>query len=287
MHEIADVFIGGASSGSTYAMMALGMALVYGISKVFNFAYGSFYSLGGYLAWIFIGRAVGYPAAVAIVIPSLFFIGVATERALLRPLRVRKDWEMLAMMSTLGLALFLDNLYLGIFGPFAKSLPVLFEGTIEVTGIVVSRQDIGVTAIAVSIIVALWFFLNRTRQGLAMRAVAQDMVGADIVGINRNRIFSITFAIASVLVGAGGILLAPKYFVSPLGGWEILVKAWVVTAFGGMGSLLGAVYAAFILGIVEAFVAWKLGLTYTLLIWFAILIVLFIVRPQGLKGTWG
>jgi branched-chain amino acid transport system permease protein len=152
---------------------------------------------------------------------------------------------------------------------------------------VVSRQDIGVTGIAVSIIVALWFFLNRTRQGLAMRAVAQDMVGADIVGINRNRIFSITFAIASVLVGAGGILLAPKYFVSPLGGWEILVKAWVVTAFGGMGSLLGAVYAAFILGIVEAFVAWQLGLTYTLLVWFAILIGLFIIRPQGLKGTWG
>jgi len=286
-HELANVVISGLSSGSTYAMMALGMALVYGISKVFNFAYGSFYSLGGYLAWLFLGHQIGYPAALACVLPGLFFIGMATERFTLRPLRARKNWEMLAMMSTLGLALFMDNLYLAVFGPFAKSLPVLFEGNVNAAGFVISMQDITATAIAMSIIVGLWFFLNRTRHGLAMRAVAQDMTGAEIVGIAKDRVFSYTFGIATVLVGAGGILLAPKYFVSPLGGWEILVKAWVITAFGGMGSLLGAVYAAFILGMVEAFVAWQLGLTWTLIIWFAILISLFIVRPQGLKGTWG
>ena len=286
-HELADVVISGLSSGSTYAMMALGMALVYGISRVFNFAYGSFYSLGGYLAWLVLGDQIGYPAALAAVLPALFFVGMATERFTIRPLRARKNWEMLAMMSTLGLALFMDNLYLAVFGPFAKSLPILFKGTVNVAGFVISMQDIATTAIAMSIIVGLWFFLNRTRHGLAMRAVAQDMTGAEIVGIAKDRVFSYTFGISAVLVGAGGILLAPKYFVSPLGGWEILVKAWVITAFGGMGSLLGAVYAAFILGMVEAFVAWQLGLTWTLIIWFAILIGLFIVRPQGLKGTWG
>ncbi len=287
MHEIADVVISGLSSGSTYALMALGMALVYGISRVFNFAYGSFYSLGGYLAWLILSQKMGYPAAVACVIPGLFFIGMATERITLRPLRARRNWEMLAMMSTLGLALFMDNLYLAIFGPFSKSLPVLFSGNVNVAGFVMSMQDIATTAIAMSIIVGLWFFLEKSREGLAMRAVAQDMTGAQIVGIAKDKVFSYTFGIATVLVGIGGILLGSKYFISPLGGWEILVKAWVITAFGGMGSMVGAVYAAFILGMVEAFVAWQLGLTWTIMIWFVILIIMFIVRPQGLRGSWG
>ena len=286
-HEIADVVISGLSSGSTYAMMAMGMALVYGIAKVFNFAYGSFYSLGGYLTWLILSQQLGYPAAMACIIPGLFFIGIATERITVRPLRARRDWEMLAMMSTLGLALFMDNLYLAIFGPFSKSLPVLFQGNVSLAGFTVSMQDIATTAIALSIITGIWLFLNRTREGLAMRAVAQDMTGAEIVGIAKDRVFAYTFGIATVLVGAGGILLAPKYFVSPLGGWDILVKAWVITAFGGMGSMVGAVYAAFILGMVEAFVAWQLGLTWTIMIWFVILIIMFIVRPQGLRGSWG
>lgn len=120
-----------------------------------------------------------------------------------------------------------------------------------------------------------------------MQAVAQDMTGAQIVGIDKDRVFSYTFAIACVLVGLAAMLLAPKYFVSHLGGWEIMIKAWIITAFGGMGSLTGAIYAAFILGVVEAFVGWQLGFTWTMFIMVAILFGVFIVRPQGLRGTWG
>lgn len=282
-----EVLISGAISGSAYAMMAAGMTLVYGVSKIFNFAYGSFYTMGGYFAWLFLAAKLGYPATFALVIPALFFIGMATERITIRPVRAHKDWEMLAVMSTLGLALFLDNLYLAIFGPFKKQVPPLFEGVVNVVGITVTRQDISIAVIAISTIVGLWFFLNRTKQGLAMQAVAQDMDGALIVGIDKDRVFSYTFAIACVLVGAGALLLAPKYFVSHMAGWEILIKAWIITAFGGMGSLTGAIYAAFILGLIEAFVGWQLGLTWTMFVWFAILIGVFIVRPQGLRGTWG
>lgn len=282
-----EVLISGAISGSAYAMMAIGMTLVYGVSKIFNFAYGSFYTMGGYFAWLFLSAKLGYPATFALVIPALFFIGMATERITIRPVRAHKDWEMLAVMSTLGLALFLDNLYLAIFGPFKKQVPPLFEGVVNVVGITVTRQDISIAVIAISTIVGLWFFLNRTKQGLAMQAVAQDMDGALIVGIDKDRVFSYTFAIACVLVGTGALLLAPKYFVSHMAGWEILIKAWIITAFGGMGSLTGAVYAAFILGLIEAFVGWQLGLTWTMFVWFAILIGVFIVRPRGLRGTWG
>jgi len=105
------------------------------------------------------------------------------------------------------------------------------------------------------------------------------------VGLAKNRIFSFTFALSTVLVGVGGMLLGPKYFVSPLGGWDILIKAWVITAFGGMGSVMGSLLAAFILGIVEAFVAWQFGFTRILFAWFAVLLITLITRPQGLFGV--
>jgi branched-chain amino acid transport system permease protein len=287
LKELLEVLISGLTNGSVYAVMAVGMALVYGVTKVFNFAYGSFFSLGGYLAWLFFAIHFNYFFALIAVIPLLFLSGVVTERFIIRPLRSYEDWEMLAVMVTLGLALFLDNLYLVIFGPFVKSLPVLFEGNLKIAGIVISIQDLSIFFIAIAIMVAFMLFLGKTRQGLAVRAVAQDMMGAQIVGIAKDRVFSYTFAISSILVGTSGILLAPKYFVSPLGGWSIMVKAWVITALGGMGSIKGSMFAAFILGVVEAVVAWKFGFTWTMVAWFAVLLTTLVIKPQGLFGKAG
>jgi branched-chain amino acid transport system permease protein len=285
--ELVDVLISGVTNGSVYAVMAIGMALVYGVTKVFNFAYGSFFSMGGYLAWVFFGLKFGYPLVILFVIPALFVAGFLTERYIIRPLRARDDWEMTACMITLGLALFLDNIYLVSFGPFVKSLPSLFEGSVGVGGFVVSTQDIAILVIAVLIMTVFIIFVDRTRLGMAMEAVAQDTTGAQIVGIPKDLVFGLVFAISAVLVGIGGILLAPKYFVSPLGGWTVMVKAWVITALGGMGSIRGSLYGAFILGIVEAGVGWQFGFTWTLVAWFAVLLSTLIVRPQGLFGTWG
>lgn len=285
--QLVEVFISGISNGAVYAIMALGMALVYGVTKVFNFAYGSFFSLGGYLAWLFIRAGFGYPLMFICVIPLLFMVGLASERFLIRPLRKRDDWEMTAMMVTLGLALFLDNVYLKFFGSFVKSLPTLFEGNLAVANTIISIQDIAIFIIAVSVVFLFMLFLDRTRMGMVVEAVAQSIKGAQIVGIPKDRVFGFTFAISAVLVGISGILLAPKYFVSPLGGWDILVKAWVITALGGMGSIRGSLYAAFILALVEAFVGWQFGMTWTLIAWFAVLIGVLIVRPQGLFGKWG
>jgi branched-chain amino acid transport system permease protein len=287
IRELMDVLISGITNGSVYAMMAIGMALVYGVTKVFNFAYGSFFSMGGYLAFVFFGLKLGYLPVLLVVLPALFIAGMATERFIVRPLRKRDDWEMTAVMVTLGLALFLDNLYQAVFGPFVKSLPMLFTGNLSVRGLTLSIQDISIFFVAIAIMVAFILFMGRTRMGMAVEAVAQDMVGAEIVGIPKDLVFGFAFAISAVLVGFGGILLAPKYFVSPLGGWNILVKAWVITALGGMGSIRGSLYAAFILGIVEAFVGWQFGFTWTMFAWFAVLLITLIVRPQGLFGTWG
>jgi len=286
LRDLIEVLFSGITNGSVYAIMAAGMTLVYGVTRVFNFAYGSFFTLGGYFAWFFFALKFNYLFVFASVIPAMFLVGLSTERFVIRPLRGKKNAGILSVMVTLGLALFLDNLCLVIFGPFVKSIPLLFKGYVRIQGLVVDRQDIAIFAMAISIMVILMVFLGRSRQGMAMRAVAQDMTGAEIVGIPKDRVFGYTFAISAILVGVGGILLAPKYFVSPAQGWSILVKSWVITAFGGVGSIRGSLLAAFILGMIEALVGWTLGFTWTLIAWFFVLLITLIVKPHGLFGTW-
>ncbi|MCF8068736.1 MAG: branched-chain amino acid ABC transporter permease [Desulfobacterales bacterium] len=285
--ELIDVLISGITNGSVYALMAIGMALVYGVTKVFNFAYGSFYSMGGYLAFTVFGLKFGYFPVLIIAVPLLFLAGFATEVILIKPLRHRADWEMAAVMVTLGLAMFLDNTFQAIYGPFTKSLPALFTGGMELGPIWIGNQNMAMFVISIVVLTSFMLFLSKTRLGMAVEAVAQDMDGAQIVGIPINVVFGVTFAVSALLAGLGGILLAPKYFVSPFGGWDILVKAWVITALGGMGSIRGSLYAAFILGIIEAMVGYWIGFTWILFAWFAVLLTTLIIRPQGLFGTWG
>jgi branched-chain amino acid transport system permease protein len=288
--ELIDVIISGLTNGSVYALMAVGLTLVYGVSKAFNFAYGSFFSMGGYLAWLLIvplGVIGGYFSIFVIAIPVLLIIGYGVERAIVAPLRKRSDWEIKVMMITLGLALLLDNSYQVGFGARMKSLPAMVEGAMILGDVILSYQDMVIFFLSIGGIVCFRWILNNTRIGMAVRAVAQNPAGAQIVGIPKDVIFGATFAISTVMVGIGGILLSQKYFVSPTGGWDILVKSWVITAFGGMGSIRGSLYAAFILGMLEAFVGWIFGMTWVLFAMFGVLLIILAVRPQGLLGKWG
>jgi branched-chain amino acid transport system permease protein len=290
IEEYLDVCISGLTNGSVYAMMAVGLTLVYGVSRAFNFAYGSFYSLGGYFAWVLmvqLGLGGGYFTVVLLALPFLMGFGFLTEKAIVAPLRKRSDWEVKVMMITLGLALFLDNGYQVVFGPGMKSLPPIMTGALELGPVYLTYQDAMIFVLAISGILAFWWVLNNTRTGMAVRAVAQNPVGAKIVGIPKNRIFAATFGLSTVMVGLGGILLAQKYFISPMGGWDILVKSWVITAFGGMGSIRGGLLAAFILGMLEAFVGYWFGMTWVLFALFGVLLVTLAIRPQGLMGKWG
>lgn len=286
-HEVAEVLISGIALGSIYAVMSVGMTLVYGVSRVFNFAYGSFYIWGAYLAYLLFGAFSGmsYPAVFAIVIPVMFLFGLGVERGICAPLRRKADWQMLTVMSTLALAIFLDNASLIAFGPHKKSLPPLLEGSMNLGGFTVTTHEIAMLVIAVSTMVIIGLFLGRTRLGKTMRAVAQDGIGARIVGIRINRVFGYAFALSTALAAIAGILLAPKYFMYPLGGWTILIKAWIVVAFGGLGSVKGTIYSAFILGIVEALVGWHFGLQWPMVFWFAIMLATLAIRPRGLFGT--
>lgn len=287
--EIIDVIISGLINGSVYALMAVGLTLIYGVSKAFNFAYGSFYSMGGYVAFLLFGTAFinNYLVVFCLAVPILLAFGFCIEKLLVAPLRKRDDWEIKVMMITLGLALFLDNSFQVVFGARMKSLPAILEGSFEMGEFLLSYQDGVIFVLSIGGILMFRWFLNNTRTGMSVRAVAQNPAGAQIVGIPKDFVFAATFAISTVMVGMGGILLAQKYFITPAGGWDILVKAWVITAFGGMGSIKGSLYAAFIVGMLEAFVGWYFGMTWTLIALFAVLLTTLAIRPQGLMGKWG
>jgi branched-chain amino acid transport system permease protein len=145
-YEITDVIIAGLSIGSVYALMAVGMTLVYGVTKAFNFAYGDFFNMGGYFAWILIFgigfQFGGYLTVLVIVMPLMFAVGYGLEKLMVAPLRKRADWENKVMMLTLGLALFLSSLYMVVFGVRMKSLPPIWEGTLEIGQLVFAYQDI-------------------------------------------------------------------------------------------------------------------------------------------------
>ena len=287
IYELIDVIISGLTNGSVYALMAVGLTLVYGVTKAFNFAYGSFFNLGGYFAWILInlvGLVGGYFSIFLAVIPLMFAVGYGLEKTMVAPLRKRDEWEMKVMMLTLGLALFMDNLYAVVFGGRVKSLPPILEGTLEAGNLIFSYQDIMIFFLSISGILVFGWIMNNTRTGMAVQAVAQNPQGAKIVGIPKDRIFAATFAISTAMVGFGGILLSQKYFISPMSGGAIMIKSWVITAFGGMGSIRGGLYAAFIIGMLEAFVGWMFGMSYGMIALFVLLLTTLVFRPQGLMG---
>jgi branched-chain amino acid transport system permease protein len=285
--EIIDVFISGLINGSIYALMAVGLTLVYGVTKAFNFAYGSFYNLGGYFAWVLIiplGLVGGYFSVFFLAIPFFFIVGYLLEKILVSPLRKYDDWEMKVMMLTLGLSLFMDFGYQAIFGPRIKSLPGIVEGTLQIGDVVLFQQDIVIFVLSIGGMLCFGWILNNTRTGMAVQAVAQNPAGAQIVGIPKDFIFAATFALSTMMVGFGGILLCQKNFIDPMGSTDIMIKAWVITAFGGMGSIRGSLYAAFILGILEAFVGWYFGMIHVQIATLTLLLVTLAVRPRGLMG---
>ncbi len=284
--EIAGILISGITIGSVYFLIAVGFSLIYGVSRVLVYSYGSFFTLGAYFAWVF---AVGvlklpYILVFIIVIPLMAGVGIAVEIIVVKPLRKRPAFDWNVLLATVGVALFLDNLALVVFGARTKSLPALLEGTVHIGPIVLSLQQITMLIVSAVLGTGLTLFLNRTRVGMALRAVAQDSTGAKIVGISINRIYTVTFGISAALCGIGGILLAPRFFISPLGGWAFLVKALIIVIVGGLGSIKGTLLGAFILGILEAYVGWQFGLLWVLPFWFLVLLVILLIRPQGLLG---
>lgn len=288
MNELAAVLVGGVTIGGGYVILALGLSVLFGVSDVFNLAYGSMVMLAAYIAWVLsttVLTGLSYPL-VFLIVPSIMFgVGLAVEWGMVRVLRRKENWHVTVIIATVGLALIINNLILHFAGPFQKALPPLGGGVITVGGFVVEEHRIIMLAIAAALVVALVFFFKKTRLGMSMQAVAQDMIGGDIVGIPRNRVFAYTFALSSALAAVSGILLGSIYMLAPERGWVLFIKAFVIVILGGAGSLIGAVIAAFTLGIIESLISWQLGSIWVMPFWVVALLIILAIRPRGFFGN--
>ena len=273
--------------GSNYALIAAGFSLIWGVVGVLNLSHGEFFMLGAYASYyVFKYIGGGFFPAIILSMVFIFFIGVLFEKVTIEPLRKRAklDYEMSTLMMTIGISIFLQNFVLIVFGPKYKGVPAFFDGIIRMGPIIMSYDRLAIFIVALILIFLLLFLFKHTRIGLAMRAVSENPDGAALAGISINRVLYISFGFSTALAAAGGGLLIPIYNAYPTVGANIILLAFSIVIFGGLGSVKGAVYAGFLVGILESFAVLYISSSWKDVIVFLIVIVVLTFRPRGLMG---
>jgi branched-chain amino acid transport system permease protein len=288
MSAFLQAVVSGLVTGSIYALMTVGMTLIYGTLRTLNMAHGSMVMIGGYVAWmVFDGLGWGPLAGMLAGATVAFAFGIAIQQVAVRPLIGRQgvDFEMTAFISTFAVTIILANLALQFYGARNKAVPPVIHGRLSLLeGVSVSWHSLVMAGIAIGTLLGLGLYLSRTRYGLAISAVAQQLDAARLMGIPAQRIYNLTMGVASALAAIAGVLLASVFFVSPNAGDLPLLKALIVAIFGGLGSVRGTILAAYIIGLAEAFVSLYLGVKWSLPLLFLAIMIVMLVRPTGLLG---
>ena len=289
-----DLLVNGLIIGLFYALMAVGLAMIFGVLKVVNFAHGEFYMVGAY-AYVLISLKLGVSPWIAL--PAAAAAGAAigwlVERTLMRPLYSGyASWSIMkdeyAVVVTFGLSLLLINLVDKIVGPYPIRGPELIETTrFSIGPIMLNGQKLIAAGISLALLTGLALFIKRSLWGRQIQAVAQNRLGASLAGIDATRTTSMIFAIAGLLAALSGALLAPVINPSPDVGAFPAIKSYVIVVLGGMGSIWGAMIAALFLGVFEAFFAVYVSYAYRDAFGLLLLILVLIFRPQGLFGEKG
>jgi branched-chain amino acid transport system permease protein len=289
-----DLLINGLIIGMFYALMAVGLTLIFGILKVVNFAHGEFYMVGTY-TYTLVALKLGVDPWLALPLAAGAgaIVGSLTERMLMRPLYAGyTSWGMLkdeyAVVVTFALSLLLVNLVDKVVGPYSQRGPALVDITRMALGpIMLSGQKLIATGVAAATIVALALFIRYSFWGRQIQAVAQNRLGASLAGIDTARASNIVFTLSGALAGLSGALLAPIINASPDVGSFPAIKSYVIVVLGGMGSLPGSIAASLILGVLEGFGAVYISYDYRDTFGLVILMLVLLVRPQGLFGEKG
>ncbi len=275
---------GGLLIGGIYALMGVGLALIFGVMRIINFAHGEFVAVGMYAA-IFLFQVYGLDPYVSMLIalPAGFLLGVLLERVVLSRL-VDSDADS-TLLATLGLGLVLSNTLFLIFGAEPESIYLPYATTsINLAGVRLPIAQLLAAGVTLLVMVILYVFLNRTELGRAIRATAQNRIGAELVGVNTRRIHGLVFGIGVVLAMTAGMVLSPLLFAIPTIGHTYTLKAFVVIVLGGMGSIPGAIAGGLLLGVVEFLGASYFSSGYRDAYGLVAFLLILLLRPQGLFG---
>ncbi|PKN69842.1 MAG: branched-chain amino acid ABC transporter permease [Deltaproteobacteria bacterium HGW-Deltaproteobacteria-12] len=270
--------------GSIYALIALGYTMVYGILTMINFAHGDLFMIGAFLCFLIaVYLQLSFVPTLLLSMLGVACLGVVIERMAYKPLRNAP--RVSAIITALGVGLFLENFTLAL-SPYPKHIPPLLENTTWTFGALsISSLQIIVIVLSLVLMLILDFIVQRTKAGMAMRAISWDKTIVPLMGVQVNKIISLTFAIGTGLGGAAGMMYALAYpVIDPYMGIMVGWKAFISAVVGGIGNVRGAMIGGFILGAVEILVAAFFPSTYRDFVAFTLLLILLIVRPYGILG---
>ena len=289
-------FINAVQLGSIYALVALGYSMVYGVLRFINFAHGDIFMVGALLAYVGAGfllrlaNQISLPGAVVFVGTMLFsmagttLIALLIEKVAYRPLR---QYRLSVVITALGMGVLLEHLALVIVGPWRLSFPLLVPNHVyRFAGVSISTIQLLIIFVSLGLMILLEFLVQRTKQGIAMRAISYDRETLPLMGVSVNQIVSLTFAISSCLAAAGGLLYGHAYpIVEPYMGITVGWKSFISAVVGGIGSIRGAVLGGFILGFVEIGAGAVFPSRMRDLISFVVLMTVLLIRPTGIYGV--
>ena len=270
--------------GSIIALGAIGLTLVYGILKFANFAHGDTMSLGAYLALLFLGLQLPFPIAVVLAIVLSVLIAVLIDQYLYR--LFRSTGPIILLIASVGVALFLRNMVLLFWGPdltyYSRAIQISHP---VLPGIRLNNTEISVVIVTAALIVLVHLFLTKTKIGKAMRASSDNMDLAEVVGIDTQRVIMWTWSVGTALAVVGGTMLGMLNGLRPSMGWELLLPLFAGAILGGIGQPYGAMVGGLVIGIAQEVSTGFLSTAYKPAVAFAIMILVLLIRPQGIFGV--
>ena len=297
LYHYLQQLVNGLTVGSTYALIAIGYTMVYGIIGMINFAHGEVYMIGSYVAFIVIAGlslmgldslplVITAAFAASVIVTSAY--GYSIERVAYRPLRGSN--RLIPLISAIGMSIFLQNEVLLAQDSKDKAIPNLLPGNFVIgsdsmTGVTISYMQVLIFVITFVVMLGLTAFISRSRLGRACRACAEDIKMANLLGINTNNIIALTFVIGAALAAVAAVLLGLQYgVINPHLGFLAGIKAFTAAVLGGIGSIPGAMLGGLLLGVAEAFGADIFGDQYKDVVAFSLLVLVLLFRPTGILG---
>jgi branched-chain amino acid transport system permease protein len=283
MDLIPQYIFNGLVVGSSYALIAVGLTAIFGLMEIANFAHGQFYMLGAFFAYT-LTRLLGLDFWTGLVgsVMAVMIVGVVLERTLFRILRGASLSS--SVLATIALSIFLENLALNVWGPRPQKIPTPFEtGSIEFAGVFTTPERLLMLTVTVVIVILLHVGLRHTQTGKAIRATFQQREAAALVGIDIDRLYTLTFAIGAGVAGLAGVLLGTIFVVQPAMGGIATLKAFIVVTLGGISSFAGGIAGGLLLGLAESFGA-IISPAYKDAVGFILVMLVLLYKPDGLFG---
>ncbi len=287
VETILQLTINGLLLGGIYALIAIGLTLIFGVVRIINFAQGEFLMIGMFATfWIFSLLKIDPYIALLIFTPLLFLLGMGTERVIIKP--IQNAPALAQIFSTFGLSIVLQNGALMFWKSDYRSIETAYSSAmINWAGLMINVPRLVAFLVAVGIVIFLYLFLQKTYLGKAMSAVAQDRDAAQLMGVDINKIYMLAFGLGIGLEGLAGALIMPIYAAYPTVGFTFGLIAFVVVVLGGLGNMIGAFLGGLVIGLVESFSGFYISPELNTAISFLIFVLVLIIRPQGLMGVVG